>query len=266
MARPASGRAAAAWSPTARVGSSWPPATASRRLPGRGTHHRANSPSRSCGSVSTRTDHSPRTDFFSPFNNTNLDRDDADLGSGGPLAIPDGYGTAAHPHLLVEIGKDGRLFLLDRDNLGGTSSGDVRALQIGGPYNGLWGHPAFWGGDTGYVYVIGNGGPLLAFQVGVSGTGRPALTAVGQSTSTWGYTSGSPVVTSDGTTPGSALVWAVYSSGSGRVGRAVARVRSHAQRQRHPAADVLRTHRSRREVRRARHGRRPGVRRQSRRQ
>ena len=62
--------------------------------------------------------------------------------------------------------------------------------------------------------MIGNGGQLLAFQLGVDGTGTPSLAQVGASTSTWGYTSGSPVVTSDGTTAGSALVWAVYSSGS----------------------------------------------------
>ena len=39
------------------------------------------------------------------------------------MAIPDGFGTPAHPHLLVQVGKDGRVFLLDRDNLGGTGQG-----------------------------------------------------------------------------------------------------------------------------------------------
>ena len=47
------------------------------------------------------------TDFFSPADNAKLNRNDADLGSGAPVAIPDGYGTAAHPHLLAQIGKDG---------------------------------------------------------------------------------------------------------------------------------------------------------------
>lgn len=162
------------------------------------------------GSLSAR-------DFFSPVNNTNLDQSDADLGSGGPMGIPDGYGTSAHPHLLVQVGKDGRMFLLDRDNLGGVGQGPGgtdAALQVAGPYNGVWGHPAFWGGDGGYVYTVTNGGPLLAFKTGVAGNGLPALTRVGASTSNWGYTSGSPVVTSSGTTSGSSLVWAVYASGS----------------------------------------------------
>lgn len=160
-------------------------------------------------------------DFFSPVNNTNLDTDDTDLGSGAPMAVPDGYGTAAHPHLLVESGKDGRVFLLDRDHLGGSGQGtggtdDV--LQTNGPYRGVWGHPAFWGGGSGYVYLVSSGGPLSAFKLGVSGSGDPTLTRTGASVGSFGYTSGSPVVTSAGTTAGSGLVWVVYSTGSNGAG------------------------------------------------
>ena len=155
-------------------------------------------------------------DFFSPVNNTNLDTNDADLGSGGPMAIPDGFGTAAHPHLLVQVGKDGRIFLLDRDNLGGTgqaAGGADSTVQTIGPFNGVWGHPAFWAGDGGYAYTIENGGKLRALKVGVSGSGLPSLTSVGTSASSWGFTSGSPVVTSAGTASGSALIWAVHADG-----------------------------------------------------
>jgi hypothetical protein len=153
-------------------------------------------------------------DFFSPSNNATLAAQDTDLGAGGPMAIPDGYGTSAHPHLLVQVGKDGRVFLLDRDNLGGMGQGPGgtdAVLQTAGPIAGVWGHPAFWGGGSGYVYLIGNGGPLTAFRLGVSSAGLPDLTQVGTSLGTFGYTSGSPVVTSNGTA-GSALVWAVYAS------------------------------------------------------
>jgi hypothetical protein len=156
-------------------------------------------------------------DFFSPFNNTNLDTDDADIGSGGPMALPDGYGTASHPHPMVVAGKDGRVFLLDRDNLGGVAQGPGgtdATLQTVGPYNGVWGHPAFWGGDGGYVYLILNQGPLSAFKIGATAAGVPTLSRVATSTGSFGYTSGSPVVTSNGTTSGSALVWGVYSSGA----------------------------------------------------
>ena len=93
---------------------------------------------------------------------------------------------------------------------GGTDA----TLQTLGPYNGVWGYPAFWGGDGGYVYLVPNQEPLAAFKIGASANGMPTLTRVARSAGTFGYTSGSPVVTSNGTTSGSALVWAVYSSGS----------------------------------------------------
>ena len=156
-------------------------------------------------------------DFFSPVNNTKLDTEDTDLGSGGPMALPDGFGTTSHPHLLVQSGKDGRVFLLDRDHLGGTGQGtggtdDV--LQTSGPYRGVWGRPAFWGGGGGYVYLVPSGGPLSAFKVGTSGSGDPVLTRTGTSTGGFGFSSGSPVVSSDGTTADSPLVWVVFSQGS----------------------------------------------------
>jgi hypothetical protein len=160
-------------------------------------------------------------DFFSPVNNTALDRDDADLGSGGPMAIPDGYGTSAHPHLLVQVDKAGQVFLLDRDNLGGMgqgAGGTDNVLQSIGPYQGVWGHPAFWGGGGGYVYTISNGGPMYAFRLEPDGSGNPSLALVGTTSRIWGWGSGSPVVTSTGTAGGSALVWGVYSSGTSGTG------------------------------------------------
>ncbi|MFF7469446.1 choice-of-anchor D domain-containing protein [Streptomyces sp. NPDC008092] len=149
-------------------------------------------------------------DFFSPSNAATLDLNDQDISSGAPMALPDGFGTSEHPHLLVQQGKDGRVFLLDRDNLGGMGQGPQggdAAVSVSGPYQGMWGHPAFWGGDGGYVYVVGNQGPLRALKYGVRNGGTPTLTLTGQSQDTFGYTSGSPLVTSDGTDASSALVW-----------------------------------------------------------
>ena len=158
-------------------------------------------------------------DFFSPFNAPELDHGDRDFGSGGPLAIPQAYGTVNYPRQLMMVGKDGRVYLLDGNNLGGRSQGpggtdDV--LSVSGPFKGVWGHPAFYGGDNAgpaYLYDVENQGPLRAFRLGVSASGTPQLSSAGTSTNTFGYTSGSPVVTSVGTTPGSALVWAIESSG-----------------------------------------------------
>ncbi|WP_328977830.1 choice-of-anchor D domain-containing protein [Streptomyces canus] len=154
-------------------------------------------------------------DFFSPSDAATLDLTDQDISSGAPMALPDGFGTSEHPHLLIQQGKDGRIFLLDRDDLGGMGQGPQggdAAVSKSGPYQGMWGHPAFWGGDGGYVYVVGNQGPLRALKYGVRNGGTPALTLTGQSQDTFGYTSGSPLVTSDGTDESSALVWMTSAS------------------------------------------------------
>src|SRR6266511_2458951 len=156
-------------------------------------------------------------DFFSPANAAILDQNDQDLGSGGPVALPAPYfGTAAIPNLLAEIGKDGRLFLLNRDNLGGKaqgSGGTDAVVQTLGPYKGVWGHPAGYGGEGGYLYFVQNKGSMLAFKYGVDGAGKPALSLAGNTRETFGYTAGSPLVTSNGTTPGTAVVWVVNVDG-----------------------------------------------------
>ncbi|HZD65175.1 MAG TPA: choice-of-anchor D domain-containing protein, partial [Acidimicrobiales bacterium] len=159
--------------------------------------------------------------FFSPANTLTLAQNDTDLGSGGPMELPPAFGTSAHPHLVMQAGKDGRVFLLDADHLGGEAqgpNGSDKVVGVTGPYAGVWGHPAFWGGDGGFAYSVENGGPLRAFRYGLNGSGTPTLTSAGASAGTFPFGSGSPVVTSTGTTSGSALVWTVYSPGPGRTG------------------------------------------------
>ena len=59
-------------------------------------------------------------DFFAPYDANSLNTWDADFGSGGVTGLPSPYfGTAGVPHLAVAVGKDGYVYLLNRDNLGG---------------------------------------------------------------------------------------------------------------------------------------------------
>ncbi|MGH3157307.1 MAG: choice-of-anchor D domain-containing protein, partial [Streptosporangiaceae bacterium] len=164
-------------------------------------------------------------DFFSPANAPSLDAGDLDFGSGGPVGFP--VGTTAYPHILAQAGKYGVIFLLNRDSLGGREqgAGDTNdALFASQAYNGLWGHPAIFeqstsplppssSGLSDYMYYVGKSDYLRAFQLGTTSTGLPELTDVANSTFAFGYSSGSPVVTSGGTDPSSAVVWLVDSPG-----------------------------------------------------
>ncbi|HUH81423.1 MAG TPA: choice-of-anchor D domain-containing protein [Solirubrobacteraceae bacterium] len=163
--------------------------------------------------------------FFAPHDAPTLDQDDEDLGSGGPIALPSEYfGTPGIPHLVIQDGKDGRLFLLDADDMGGYLQGPEESdavLQQLGPFDGVWGHPAAYGGQGGWVYVLesAGGGSLAAYGSTLGPHGEPQLVPEGQSTESFGYASGSPIVTSDGTTSGSAVVWVIYAGENGKRGQ-----------------------------------------------
>lgn len=160
-------------------------------------------------------------DFFSPKNATQLDPQDLDFGSGGPVALP--FGTSTYPDMMVAIGKYGRFYLLDRDNLGGREQGpnaSDASLRIICCFAGEWGHPAAFA-DTptlsasnsatanDFLYYVGNTDYLREMKWAYAAGDIPVLHTVAASSFKFGYTSGSPVVTSNGTSPSSVVVWAV---------------------------------------------------------
>jgi hypothetical protein len=171
-------------------------------------------------------------DFFAPYDAADLDEWDADFASGGVTALRDDvFGTPAFPHLAVAVGKSGYLYMLDRDHLGGIGMGATGADAVVsrvGPYGGVWARPAIWPGDGGWMMIPtatsdtgqsanGASGYLKMFQYSVVG-GRPTMVARAQTTDAWGFSSGSAVITSDGLRSGSALGWAIHSTGGSGVG------------------------------------------------
>jgi hypothetical protein len=172
-------------------------------------------------------------DFFSPADAPKLDAADTDFGSGGPVGLPFGLASGSGSQMLVQAGKDGRIFLLNRSSLGGREQGKNNTdnvLFYTKSYGGMWGHPAVFGDTTtisnatngtanDFVFSVGKNDPMRVFRLAITPTGKPVLTNVGNSSLTYGYTSGSPVVTSDGTDPNSVVIWQVRASdGSGAGG------------------------------------------------
>ncbi len=169
------------------------------------------------------------TDFFAPYDAASLDSWDADFASGGVTGLPEEtFGTPSLPHLAVAVGKDGYVYLLNRDDLGGIGqgpSGSDDVVQRIGPYGGVWSRPGVWPGEGGWVYIptasggtspSGSAGNLRVYRYGLSGTGAPTLSLQATSSEAFGFSSSAPVITSQGTTPGSALVWIVWApNGSG---------------------------------------------------
>jgi hypothetical protein len=162
--------------------------------------------------------------WFSPYNAGMLG--DEDMSSGGPVALPAPlFGTPATPNLLVIGGKHGVVYTLDRDHLGGFLQGPgatdnaIGTIKVGG---GMWSKPAVWPGDGGWIYVDSSGGVgIQALKYSLNGQGVPTFAIVGKTTDTFGSFAGSPIVTSNGTNAGSALVWVTHDSGQLRAYNAV---------------------------------------------
>jgi hypothetical protein len=90
-------------------------------------------------------------DFFTPYNQAYLAGNDMDLGSGGLMILPDQSGS--HVHELVGGGKEGTLYLADRDNLGQFNSVEDMVVQEFPTITpSIKTVPAYWNGN---VYLSG---------------------------------------------------------------------------------------------------------------
>jgi hypothetical protein len=146
-------------------------------------------------------------DWFTPYNQALLEMVDLDLGSSGVVLLPD---RATSPqHLLVSGGKQGVLYLLDRDAMGHYCSGcasDTNARQTFPAFAAFFGTPAFW--ENG-LYFAGSGDnlKLLTFD---PGSGLFNLSPTSQSLQVFNFPGATPSISSQGTTNG--VVWAIDSS------------------------------------------------------
>jgi hypothetical protein len=170
-------------------------------------------------------------DVFSPYNEATLSTNDADLGSGGPILLPSqtlSSGKVLNP--LIQIGKTGLIYILDRDNtvdgsnnpsteyspagLGGFNAGGDQVFQevkpsmvAGDAYGwgaGVWGTEAYWNGT---IYSGGTNPavptPLSAYSI-VSGV--VSSTPTGQSTQKYSFPGPTPTISANGNTNG--ILWA----------------------------------------------------------
>ena len=145
-------------------------------------------------------------DYFAPFNEKDLSDSDTDTGSAGVALLGDEAGSVAHPHLMVGAGKEGRIYLLDRDQLGGFQAGsDSQIVQsIPGAISGLFGNPAYFNKT---VYFCGSGDGVEAFPIS---NAQMADQAASRSATQYGYPGCVPTVSANGTANG--IVWTLESS------------------------------------------------------
>jgi hypothetical protein len=153
----------------------------------------------------------PLSDWFTPYNQAYMNTNDQDVSSGGVLLLPDLPSGSAHPQLLVEVGKMGTMYLINRNNMGQYCSGctsDTQIVQeIPNAVGGMFGMPAYWNGN---VYLGGRGDKLKAFSFNANNSGLLSRLLTSESAQVFGLPGPTPSVSANGNRNG--IVWAVDNS------------------------------------------------------
>ena len=141
------------------------------------------------------------SDYFAMWNEVAESNADQDLGSGGELILPDlTDSTNTVRHLVVGAGKDGNIYVVNRDNMGKyNSTGNSIWQQLSGVMNGVWSTPAYYNST---VYYGDNNGTLKAFPIT---NAMLAATPASQSSTEFPYPGTAPAVSANGTANG--IVW-----------------------------------------------------------
>src|SRR5271165_3666745 len=137
-------------------------------------------------------------DDFTPHDQANMNNADEDVASGGVVLLP--------TDSLVQVGKSGRVYIINRESLGGYNSSNTTDPEQAASTGGLWGAPAYWNGN---VYVWGNADGLHAFSYS---NGTLNSTATSSSVPGANYYSPTPSVSANGTANG--IVWALLTDSS----------------------------------------------------
>jgi len=140
--------------------------------------------------------------YFTPSDQLNLNANDSDHGSGGAAILID-QPSGPVPHLLIGGGKNGFLYLVNRDNLGGYDPVNNHVVQVL-TVESIFATGAFWNNS---LFIAGRGGALKQFTfdptVGLFGI-SPAHSSPG----IFGFPGATPSVSSTGSST-NGIVWAL---------------------------------------------------------
>ena len=116
--------------------------------------------------VITSNGHLSITDYWTMDNTTNESNGDVDLGSGGFMLLPDMTDSKGNTrHLAVGAGKDGNMYIADRDNMGkfdANANATIYQSLSGALSGGVWGTPAYFNNTIYYGPIYSD---LKAFSL-----------------------------------------------------------------------------------------------------
>jgi hypothetical protein len=153
------------------------------------------------------------SDYFQPYDYQNMDAADQDFGSGGIVLLdPTTFSGGPIEKMAVTAGKNGKVYILDANNLGGYKLGMGQTdgiLQTMVTNEAVFGAAGSYPLEGGYIYLTPVGYPTYVYQLGFTSTGIPQFSKVAEtSESSAGRVGvGIPTVTTLKGEPGTAILW-----------------------------------------------------------
>jgi hypothetical protein len=141
-------------------------------------------------------------DYFTPNDQEALNDGDNDLGSSEAILLPPAAGSAQKPNLLVCCGKEGTIYLLNRENLGKYNATDNVVQELYERQNGVWGSPCYFNGSVYYGPTYGEIRQYPVREATFFGGGESSSTP-----ETFEFPGPTPCVSSDGNQNG--ILWAI---------------------------------------------------------
>ncbi|MGO9454291.1 MAG: hypothetical protein ACLQDV_25075 [Candidatus Binataceae bacterium] len=150
-------------------------------------------------------------DYFTPDDNFTLAANDVDLGAGSNILVPNN--SSSTPHETIGGGKDGNIFVVNRDKMGGynpppvDTNNVIQTVQTGTQeYNNIFSTPVYWNGS---IYYHCNQDVLRAFSWNAS-TGLLSTSATSKVTPVYGKHGATASLSSNGAANG--IVWDIDNS------------------------------------------------------
>ncbi len=138
-------------------------------------------------------------DYFTPYNQSDLDTKDLDLGSGAGMILPKQPGK--FPNEIISAGKQGVIYVVNRSNMGKFDSQTDHVIQeVQGSAKGYWSSAAYWNSS---VYLSGRSDFLSQYSLA---KGLISTKPVSQAPTSFIFGS-TPAISANGSANG--LVWAI---------------------------------------------------------
>jgi hypothetical protein len=144
--------------------------------------------------------------YFTPANEDIDNQRDRDFGASGAAVLADLPASSPVQHLVIGGGKDGNLYVLNRDKMGGYGDSNIwQKINMGGA---IFSTGAFWSGQ---YYIAAAGQPLNAYLLDAVSSQFNLANSATAPAGGYGFPGTTPSVSAGGVA--NAIVWAIDTHG-----------------------------------------------------